>query len=263
MEIPLGRHVSWPTEYAPELLFRIERTLRGNWEGYDRWTCYEVSWLDPHGCPRVATATVRIPATSRYLVESKSLKLYLGSISETMFTSKTEVAAGVKRDLEELLDTEVGVVLYEPSEWAEALRPQKIEGVSLDRESVQCSREAGIQGEALGRGTTVVEETLYTDSFRSLCPVTGQPDYASVIVTYRGAAIERGGLLRYLVSYRWHQGFHEQCCETIYSDLMERCAPERLRVECLFTRRGGIEINPVRSSPGWGEDRTYGRSWRQ
>lgn len=240
---PLGKSIAWPTSYDPGLLFRIERR-RGNnqCQGYDRWTCYELYWNTGSGTPSVGIGEFIVPADSPYIVESKSFKLYLGSFFQTTFASPRELSEAVELDLRALLESEVTFRIF-PPDVTTTLVPRDISGESLD--TLQVSSVPGLKLES----KITVEECLYTNLFRSLCPVTGQPDYASVRINYSGEKICRRSLLTYLVSYKVSQDFHEHCCERIYNDIMERCEPEKLLVECLYTRRGGIDINPLRYSP--------------
>ncbi|MGH8714383.1 MAG: NADPH-dependent 7-cyano-7-deazaguanine reductase QueF [Casimicrobiaceae bacterium] len=251
---PLGRATGYPDRYDPGLLFAIERAeqraalgLRGAlpFAGADLWTAYEISWLDPAGKPQLAIGQLRVPADSPATVESKSLKLYLGSFAQEALPGRTRLAQTMVRDLGRICRAPVDVVL-QPVE-ASAFAIQELPGESLDAEEASAGAAAPAP-EFLAAGGPVGEETLRTALFRSHCPVTGQPDYGDVMVRYRGPRIDRAGLLRYLLSYRRHPAFHESCVERMFVDIAARCRPELLTVYARFTRRGGIDINPFRSS---------------
>ena len=256
-DAPLGRPARHPDQYAPSLLYAVPRQpqraalglgARVPFTGVDVWTAYELTWLDPLGKPQIALATLEIPAESPSLVESKSMKLYLGSFAQTKFAGMTEVAGAIERDISAATGARVGVTLRGPAAF-DAQTIRELAGESLDSLAVACDTydvEAGF----LAAGEERVEETLTTRLFRSVCPVTAQPDIASVQIAYRGRRVDREGLLRYLVSYRCHAGFHEHCVERIFVDLAARCGCERLSVLARFTRRGGLDINPFRTNAG-------------
>ncbi|HET7032849.1 MAG TPA: NADPH-dependent 7-cyano-7-deazaguanine reductase QueF, partial [Casimicrobiaceae bacterium] len=207
---------------------------------------YEASWLDAHGKPQVAIVSFIVPAESPRLVESKSVKLYLASIYQERFESTSAVGAAIARDLSVATGAAVAVTVTLPADFAK-LRYLEPAGECIDGLPVAAVRDAPSPGSLAAAGP-VVGEALYSHLFRSVCPVTGQPDYASVEVAYRGARIDRTGLLDYLVSFRRHPGLHENCVERIFVDVWRRCRPEALSVYARFTRRGGIDINPYRTS---------------
>ena len=262
---PLGRASVYPERYDPGLLCPLPRAaarqalfLEGvpPFTGADVWTAYELSWLNPRGKPQVALAQFTIPAETPNLIESKSLKLYLNGFNHERFATAEDVRARLRADLTEALwrgsdqpPGTVGVRLWGPQGWGGAALHAALPGLSLDRLDVECD-DSGVQPAWLRADATQppVQEVLSTDLFRSLCPVTGQPDWASVQIAYTGAPIDQEGLLRYLVSFRRHAGFHEQCVERIFVDLWRRCRPVRLSVLARFTRRGGLDINPWRTS---------------
>ena len=266
---PLGHATTYAEHYDPGLLFPVERApLRAElglpaalpFRGVDLWTAYELSWLGSAGRPQVAIATFAVPASSPRLLESKSVKLYLTAFNQTRFSSETEVAAAIERDMSGAAGAAVGVTLTLPQGFP-ALPRAELSGDCLDVLPIDVDTfEPDPQALAV-EGPTVAE-VLYTRLFRSLCPVTGQPDYASVQLAYRGARIRHDGLLRYLVSFRRHQGFHEHCVERIFADVWRRCAPESLSVYARFMRRGGIDINPYRTS-GEGPPPSSARTARQ
>lgn len=252
---PLGREVAYPRRYDPTLLFPIARaTGRAAlgvddstlpFVGVDRWHAYELGWLDTRGKPVVATATFTVPAASPNLVESKSLKLYLNSLNGERFDKPEAVRARIADDLSAAAGARVAVAFGLPDIAAHD------DARSLDALDIDCGEYAAPNPALLQADPAdAVEETLRSDLLKSNCPVTGQPDWASVRIAYRGPRIERAGLLRYLVSFREHAGFHEQCVERIFVDVLDRCRPEILSVEARYTRRGGLDINPWRGTPG-------------
>lgn len=254
---PLGKPTEYCAHYAPELLFPISRQLKRDelgigpqklpFVGEDLWNAYELSWLNPRGKPVVALATFRVPADSPALIESKSLKLYLNSLNQSAFADAGTVQATLARDLAhaagapvvvdlQVLGGQQQVVVGEPA------------GGCLDDLDVDCTDYLPVPELLVaGRGKEV-EETLYSHLLKSNCLVTGQPDWAMLVVRYRGRPIDRAGLLRYIVSFRGHNEFHEQCVERIFCDIQRACAPQALAVYARYTRRGGLDINPFRSS---------------
>ena len=256
---PLGRAAKYPERHDPGLLFAIERAppraLLGfegalPFGGVDLWTAFEVSWLDAAGKPQVAIAMFAVPADSPRLVESKSVKLYLAGLNLTRFATEADVAATLAHDLSRAVVAAIKVTLTSP--YGNGSPPHAdLSGVCIDGLPIAVDRYEP-QPEALTASGPMRSESLYTRLFRSVCPVTGQPDYACVQVDYRGMRIDRAGLLRYLVSFRRHPGFHEHCVERIFADVWRRCQPQALAVYARFTRRGGIDINPYRSSEGGG-----------
>ena len=254
---PLGHATSYPDTYDAALLFRVPRAPQRReigiegalpFTGADRWTAFELTWIDERGKPEVAIVAFEVPATSPAIVESKSVKLYLGSFAQTRFPNADAVTATIARNLTNAVDAQVPVTLIAPSAFAQ-LRIAELEGESLDGLTVAIDRY-DVDPSALAAAGPPATETLRSDLFRSLCPVTGQPDFASVGISYRGPRIDRAGLLRYLVSYRHHAGFHEHCAERIFVDIMAACRCEALSVHMRFTRRGGVDINPFRTNAG-------------
>ncbi len=258
-DIPLGREVAYPSHYDAGLLFPIPRTL-GRAEigidtgidsptlpfvGHDRWHAYELSWLDARGKPVAATATLAVPAASPKLIESKSLKLYLNSLNAARFDSAAQVRDTLVADLSRVAGAAVAVDFGLPP-FAVDDGAILIDTLDLDIDDYGPPNADHLTLD----GDAVVEETLRSDLLKSNCPVTGQPDWAGVRIAYRGARIDRAGLLRYLVSFRDHAEFHEQCVERIFVDVMARCRPQSLSVEARYTRRGGLDINPWRATPG-------------
>ncbi|MBL8448273.1 MAG: NADPH-dependent 7-cyano-7-deazaguanine reductase QueF [Zoogloeaceae bacterium] len=257
----LGRPVSYQSTFSPQLLFPIRRQGKRDelgiaadalpFSGWDLWNAYELSWLSPQGKPVVALGQFRVPADSPHLIESKSLKLYLNSFNQTIFASRDAVAATVGADLTRAAGAPVAVRIFNLSE----VQPARHGGglppgaILLDDLEVTIStyeldpsllRTEGVQR----------DECLVSHLLKSNCLVTGQPDWGSVMIRYRGPAIDRAGLLAYLVSFREHNEFHEQCVERIFCDVWRRCHPEFLAVAACYTRRGGLDINPFRTSQG-------------
>jgi 7-cyano-7-deazaguanine reductase len=250
---PLGRPTPPPERYDPAILFSMPRApqrealgIRGAppFGGVDLWTAYELSWLDAQGKPHVSVGRFRVPAESPQIVESKSLKLYLGSFGQEQIAASSELCSRIESDLSRACGLAVDVAIS-PCEIDAGIAPPP--GESLDE--IQISTDAYEPDASFlsSRGQDV-DETLRTALFRSCCPVTGQPDYADVMIHYRGPRIERAGLLRYLVSYRRHAGFHESCVERIFVDLHARCRARQLTVYAQFLRRGGLDISPFRSN---------------
>ena len=261
-ELPLGREVAYPRTYDPSLLFPIARAqgrlalgLGGGalpFIGHDRWHAYELSWLDGRGRPVVETATFLVPADSPHLVESKSLKLYLNSLNSTRFAGRDEVLARITADLSNAAGAPVTVDFgLPPVDAGDGAMPDAPVPVSLDQLDVACDEYDAPNPALLSADDgEVVDEVLHSALLKSNCPVTGQPDWAGIRIAVRGPRIDREGLLRYLVSFREHAGFHEQCVEQVFVDLIARCRPQALSVEARYTRRGGLDINPWRATPG-------------
>lgn len=255
---PLGHATDYPDTYDASLLFAVQRAPQREaigitgalpFTGADVWTAYEHTWLDRAGKPQIAVASFEIAVTSPMLVESKSVKLYLGSFAQSRFAHAGEVGAALERDLSAATGAPVRVSLIAQGGFGR-LSLAELPGESLDALPIAVDRYDEVEPSALGASGEAAAETLRTDLFRSVCPVTGQPDYASISIAYRGPRIDRQGLLRYLVSYRLHAGFHEHCAERIFVDLVENCRCEALTVHARFTRRGGLDINPFRTNAG-------------
>ena len=256
---PLGKAVDYGQAYDPSLLFPIarasQRALLGLGDelpfvGVDFWNAYELSWLDGRGKPRVALAEFRVPAASPHLIESKSFKLYLGSYAQSRFTDTDTLRAQLIRDLSEASGAPVSVVLT-PAASANAALIETLEGDLIDDLPIEITHYGPPRPDFLSSDPELrTDEVLVSHLLKSNCPVTGQPDWASLQIRYAGPRIARDGLLRYLVSYRNHSDFHEQCVERIFMDLMQQCAPTRLGVYARYTRRGGLDINPFRATPG-------------
>jgi 7-cyano-7-deazaguanine reductase len=256
---PLGKTVGYCADYDPSLLFPIarasQRALLGLGEelpfvGVDFWNAYELSWLDGRGKPRVALAEFRVPAASPNIIESKSFKLYLGSYAQTRFGDTDALRGQLVRDLSLVAGAAVSVVLT-PAASSNAALIETLEGDLIDDLPIEISHYGPPRPDFLSADPGLRgDEVLVSHLLKSNCPVTGQPDWASVQIRYAGPRIARDGLLRYLVSFRNHSDFHEQCVERIFMDLMQQCAPVRLAVYARYTRRGGLDINPFRATPG-------------
>lgn len=261
--LPLGKVVAFIDQIDASLLFPVARlpqrerlglTSSLPFMGADLWTAYELSWLNPRGKPQVAIAQFSVPCESVNLIESKSLKLYLGSYRNTRFADLAEVQRRLRVDLTELVwrgavvQSSVGVKLLALEQF-DGQPIQELDGLSLDRLDLDCQHFTPAP-ELLCSATdeAPVSEVLTSRLFNSNCPVTGQPDWASVQISYFGPQIDQAGLLRYLVSFRNHTGFHEDCVERLFLDIRQRCQTHKLSVYARFTRRGGIDINPFRSS---------------
>jgi len=259
----LGRASAYVDQYDASLLFPIPRAVKraeigieksAPFFGADLWTAFELSWLNPRGKPQVALAHFMVPCESNNIIESKSFKLYLNSFNNTRFDDAAAVLARLRRDVNEavwrgaVVLSSVGVKLTTP-ELFDREPVFELDGLNLDRLDVECTRYQP----APDLLTTVTEEgpvseVLVSNLLKSNCLVTGQPDWGSVQISYTGAPINQEGLLQYLVSFRNHNEFHEQCVERIFMDIWSRCQPLKLTVYARYTRRGGLDINPFRTS---------------
>jgi 7-cyano-7-deazaguanine reductase len=262
----LGKPAPFIDRYDASLLFPIARATKRDeigitgalpFAGADLWTAFELSWLNPRGKPQVAIAHITVPCETPNIVESKSFKLYLASFSGTAFASPTEVRERIRADVSEAVwrgaasQSSVGVRLLMPEEFDQE-PVHELDGLSLDRLDIECTDYTPAPHLLTAAvGEQPVHETLTSNLLKSNCLVTGQPDWGSVQIEYSGPQIDQGGLLRYLVSFRNHNEFHEQCVERIFMDVMRRCQPVKLTVYARYTRRGGLDINPYRTShPG-------------
>jgi 7-cyano-7-deazaguanine reductase len=257
----LGVTTSYDSTYNPKRLFAIAR--RPKWQelgldpdnlpfvGLDTWNHYEVSWLNSQGKPCVATARLTYDCLSPYLVESKSLKLYFNSLNQTTFTSVAALEACITQDLVACLQSDtVRVDVFSSNAWGTQTLASRFSGVCVDDLDVACSVYDADASLLLAQADEPVEEILCSDLLRSNCPVTNQPDWGSVEVRYQGPKICPESFLKYIVSFRNHQGFHEQCIEQIFIDILHACKPDDLVVYGRYTRRGGLDINPYRAMKG-------------
>lgn len=255
---PLGKVTKYISEYTPELLFPIPRLAKWlelginpealPFQGMDVWNCYELSWLNVSGVPQVAIAEFIIPADSPNIIESKSFKLYLNSFNQTRLVSQTQLIEHLSSDLSQAAGAVVAVRVRSLDEVA-AEGIATIDGECLDKQDISLDNYGPPDADLLHCNPEfMVNETLYSHLLKSNCPVTGQPDWATVSISYHGPQIERAGLLAYLVSLRMHGDFHEQCVERIYLDLLNVLKPVQLTVQARYVRRGGLDINPCRST---------------
>ena len=251
--LTLGQKTEYANQYDASLLQPVPRSLNRDdlalgdelpFIGHDIWTMYELSWLNDKGLPQVAVGEVFIPATSPNLIESKSFKLYLNSFNMSSFASKATVKAMMEKDLALASGAPVVVQLHDLDDTTNNVKPWSIPSLDGYELTEEVSEEPDTS--LLQLGDIEVKAKWQTHLFRSLCPVTAQPDWASVRVEYQGKEILPASLLTYLVSFRTHQGFHEQCVEQIFRDLIAVANPNRLLVEARFMRRGGLDINPMR-----------------
>ncbi|MEX0619853.1 MAG: NADPH-dependent 7-cyano-7-deazaguanine reductase QueF [Pseudohongiellaceae bacterium] len=254
-ENPLGRKVAFPESYMPSVLYVIPRWASRSLLdidkkhalfGFDCWRAYELSWLNPGGKPVACMAEIYFDARSEFIVESKSMKLYLHSLNRKRFDSSEEAGRLIAQDLTAASNSEVEVVLHEPASPSFALREPA--GECLDSLDIEVTAAAPDETLLLTQSIDVTDETLYSHLFRSNCPITGQPDWGSFFIRYSGAQIDHAGLLHYLCSFRSHHGYHEECAERMYRDILRRCEPDELIVGLNFLRRGGLDINPFRSN---------------
>ena len=260
---PLGQANPFVSQYDATLLYPMARATQREklglgkmlpFLGADLWTAFELSWLNTRGKPQVALAYITVPCESTHLIESKSLKLYLGSFSNTRFADVAEVQQRLRTDLTEAawrgtaMHSAVGVKLVS-SDLFDREPLFELDGLSLDRLDLDCDQYTPAP-ELLRAATDEppVTEVLTSRLLKSNCLVTGQPDWGSVQIRYSGSAIDQEGLLQYLVSFRNHHEFHEQCVERIFMDIWQRCQPHKLAVYARYTRRGGLDINPFRTS---------------
>ncbi|NHQ85670.1 NADPH-dependent 7-cyano-7-deazaguanine reductase QueF [Iodobacter sp. HSC-16F04] len=252
---PLGKTVSYITEYEPGLLFPISRTGKREeigvgetlpFMGMDIWNGYELSWLNSRGKPQVAIAIFNIPASSPNIIESKSFKLYLNSFNQTKLETREALQKLLQTDLSAAAGANVSVQLVGPEQFHQQ-RLAELDGYCIDNLDIEVNQYAPQAGLLkCDNGDTTITESLTSNLLKSNCLVTGQPDWASIQISYTGKPINRESLLRYLISFRNHNEFHEQCAERIFVDIMRDCAPLKLAVYARYTRRGGLDINPYR-----------------
>jgi 7-cyano-7-deazaguanine reductase len=259
----LGKVVGYADQYDASLLYPLARAAQRTeigitgqpvFLGADVWTAYELSWLNLRGKPQVAMGRLIVPCESTHLVESKSLKLYLNSFNNTCFASIDEVKKTMQQDLSAAvwhggaMQAAVGVQLLTPEQFG-AEKIHEMEGVNLDRLDMDCNvYQPAPEFLNAALEEKPVTETLTSHLLKSNCLVTGQPDWGSVSISYSGPQINQAGLLQYIVSFRNHNEFHEHCVERMFMDIMTRCKPVKLSVQARYTRRGGVDINPWRSS---------------
>jgi 7-cyano-7-deazaguanine reductase len=254
-DIPLGKPTDYIAQYEPTLLKPVPRSISREqiklaednlpFNGTDFWTAYELSWLNKKGKPNVAIITCEVPYDSPNLIESKSFKLYLNSFNQTQLSNKDEVGSLLVKDLSACAGAPVRVSLHNLNDVLFAT--DQLPGDNIDDLDIEVSGY-DINATLLETGSDDVAETLNSHLLKSNCLITNQPDWASLAIRYEGKKINQEGLLKYIVSFRQHNEFHEQCVERIFSDIMRHCKPEKLSVYARYTRRGGLDINPFRSN---------------
>lgn len=265
-EIPLGKQSEYPQDYDASLLFPVPRQMKRDelhitgvlpFCGEDVWNGYELSWLNLRGKPVVALGRFRVPCDSEFLIESKSFKLYLNSLNQCHYADFNQVKELLQRDLSAVAAAPITVELFavdDIQQWqVERLSGYCLDELELDVEHYQLKADL-LDGAA--DSSSIVTETVHSHLLKSNCLITAQPDWASVWIDYQGAKIDQETLLAYLISFRQHNEFHEQCVERIFTDLIRYCHPEKLTVYARYTRRGGLDINPWRSThlceaPSW------------
>ncbi|MBQ4836441.1 NADPH-dependent 7-cyano-7-deazaguanine reductase QueF [Pseudoalteromonas luteoviolacea] len=253
----LGKTTEYASQYDATLLHPIARKLNRDqiavdeqalpFKGEDTWTGYELSWLNSKGKPQVAVATFVFPCQSSHIIESKSFKLYLNSFNQTRFASKEEVHKYLTNDLSKAANCNVTVTLYGPDEY-NCLPFTQLPGECIDELDIEVDAYSPEEGILAHGEQSEVSETLYSHLLKSNCLITSQPDWASIVIRYQGQQICKESLLKYLISFRDHNEFHEQCVERIYCDIQRALKPKQLEVYARYTRRGGLDINPYRSS---------------
>ncbi len=257
-QLTLGKSTAYVDHYDASLLQAVPRSMNREplglypdnlpFHGADIWTLYELSWLNAKGLPQVAVGEISLNANSQNLIESKSFKLYLNSFNQTVFPDWETVQETLTRDLSACAQGDVTVTVSRLSE-IEGTPVGRFDGICIDEQDIEIdSYEFSTDYLASAKGEEIVEESLVSHLLKSNCLITHQPDWGSVQIRYRGPKIDREALLRYLVSFRHHNEFHEQCVERIFNDLLRFCQPEKLAVYARYTRRGGLDINPWRSN---------------
>ena len=257
--LSLGKTTEYVSNYTPSLLQAVPRSVNRSeigvgeilpFSGCDVWNGYELSWLNSKGKPVVALLRCTIPCESPNLIESKSFKLYLNSFNQTRFDNLQQVETSLRKDLSTTAQREVNVELFSPQQWAK-YAATSLPGRCIDELDIEMNSYT-INPSFLSHKSEVQEpatrEVLHSHLLKSNCLITNQPDWASIIIDYQGSPICHESLLKYLVSFRMHNEFHEQCVERIFTDLMAAFDCKKLTVQALYTRRGGLDINPFRSS---------------
>lgn len=253
----LGKKTEYDQSYNPDRLYPIPRAGKRReigidpdtlpFVGFDCWNHYEVSWLNEKGKPMVATAEIYYDCTSPFIIESKSLKLYFNSFNNSKFKSVNDLERIIQNDLQHAIDSEVTVTIKQLGHTKSSLVHERFEGECIDDIDIECTKYT-VDPTYLSISNELVDETLCSDLLKSNCLVTNQPDWGSIQIIYKGHKINREGLLQYLVSFRNHNEFHEQCIERIFVDIMKYCKPSELTIYGRYTRRGGLDINPYRST---------------
>ena len=269
---PLGKPSAYQTQYDPGLLFPIARQGKRDelgiggtlpFFGVDIWNAYEISWLNLRGKPQIAIAAITVPADSANIVESKSFKLYLNSFNQTRLAGTDALLELLRADLSAGFGTPVQIKLTTPEAF-NSVKIAEMEGLLLDRLDIEVDRYAPDASQlTANQHEAPVEEVLLSNLLKSNCLVTGQPDWGSVQIHYVGPQIDQENLLRYLIGFREHNEFHEQCVERIFIDILRQCKPQKLAVYARYTRRGGLDINPWRSNFTTGKPPSNVRTARQ
>lgn len=271
--IPLGKASEYPDQYDPSLLFPIPRTenrlklgIKANqalpFVGVDIWNAFELSWLNKKGKPQIALAEFQVPADSPNMIESKSFKLYLNSLNSARFEDEAEVRERLITDLSAVAGSKIATRINQ-NETVAKKGMQEMSGVLMDRLDIEIDPSLSADPALLEVNESFgpIEQCLVSHLLKSNCPVTGQPDWASVQIRYQGRPILEEGLLRYLIGFRHLGEFHEHCVETIFTDIKRQCKPEKLSVYARYTRRGGLDINPFRTDHNapWPENTRHAR----
>ena len=271
--IALGKHTQYPDQYDPGLLFPIPRSenrqklgIKPNqalpFVGVDIWNAFELSWLNPKGKPQIALAEFQIPADSPNMIESKSFKLYLNSLNSARFENEAEVRERLIEDLSTIAGSKISTRIN-PLDSVSKKGMQEMSGVLMDRLDIDIDPSLAADPTLLAVNESFgpIEQCLVSHLLKSNCPVTGQPDWASIQIRYQGRPILEEGLLRYLIGFRQLGEFHEHCVETIFCDIKRQCKPEKLSVYARYTRRGGLDINPFRTDHNapWPENIRHAR----
>lgn len=256
-KIPLGKEVEYQSTYNPDLLFAIARQEKRSelgiktilpFVGEDIWNAFELSWLNDNGLPQVAIAEFRFSANSPNIIESKSFKLYLNSLNQSPFKNRAGLKQTLESDLSSFTGSKVSVSLQSVDS-IESHQISSFKAVCIDAQDLKITQyDYEPQLLKLSDESRVVTESLYSNLLKSNCLITNQPDWGSVYIQYKGNKISQESLLKYLISFRTHNEFHEQCVERIYMDIMQYCKPIELTVYARYTRRGGLDINPWRSN---------------
>lgn len=269
---PLGKNIETSKEYDPSLLYAISRAnireqlgVAGSlpFYGLDVWNAFELTWLNMRGKPQIAMMNMTVSSDSVNLVESKSVKLYLNSLAQMKFESPEALIELVRADLSDAFGYPVSVNLIHPTAFPK-IELKEFQGLLLDRLDIEMtSYRVDPSLLTVNMDEAPMDEKLVTHLFKTNCPVTGQPDFASIQIDYSGNPINQEGLLKYLIGYRSENSFHELCVEKIFLDILKQCHPQALTVYARFTRRGGIAINPWRSNTSSGKRPIFARNARQ
>ena len=269
----LGKETRYDQGYSPDILFPLARSDNREilnikdalpFHGEDLWTCYELSWLDSKGKPNVGIAYFAFPANSPFMIESKSFKLYLNAINHLSFESVGAVEKLLRRDISHAAGVPVNVDIQAVDSEKSIISNGGLPVVCIDDLDIgQLEYQPNSDLLSVEAGSCELNEYLCSHLLRSNCPVTGQPDWASVYIHYSGQKINRESLLRYIISFRQCQDFHENCVERIFTDLIEKCRCDSLSVYARYTRRGGLDINPYRATPDLSSSASLFRTARQ